>query len=182
VTRGWVGAAVVAVPLSLSLCLGSCVTTQVTPLGERRPRRPEDCVIEMYPTTVPPYPFTPIAKARTGCDPVRRNTCVEQLRAEACRAGADAVVGFKEEMVEWTTYIDATFVVKGPAPSDAAGPCDPICSPGFACQGGQCVPQCNPACQTGEICNRRRMCEPNLGTAPAATSPAPPTSPTPPSR
>ena len=175
-TRAAVWAAVTALPLIVS----ACAETQVTVLGEKRPRRPEDCLIEMFPTTVPPYPFTPIAKVRTGCDPVRRNTCVEQLRSEACRAGADAVVGFKEEMAEWTTYIDATFVVKGPAPRDAAaGACDPICSPGFACQSGQCVPQCNPACQTGEICSRKRVCEPNVGTSSVAAppaSPAPPTS------
>jgi len=175
VTRAGAWAAVAALPLIVS----ACAETQVTVLGDKRPRKPEDCVIEMYPTTtVPPYPFTPIAKVRTGCDPVRRNTCVEQLRAEACRAGADAVVGFKEEMVELTTYIDATFVVKGPAPRDvAAGACDPICSPGFACQSGQCVPQCNPACQTGEICSRKRVCEPNVGPSPVATPPAPPAPP-----
>ena len=177
-TRAGVWAAVAALPLLVS----ACAETQVTVLGEKRPRRPEDCLIEMFPTTVPPYPFTPIAKVRTGCDPVRRNTCVEQLRSEACRAGADAVVGFKEEMTEWTTYIDATFVVKGPAPRDtAAGACDPIRSPGFACQSGQCVPRCNPACQTGEICSRKRVCEPNVGTSSVGappTSPALPASPT----
>lgn len=162
--RGQPGAAVAVA----ALLAGACTPTYVTAMGPRRPSRPEDCLIEMFPTTVPPYPFTPIAKARTECDPVRRNSCVEQLRSEACRAGADAVVGFKESTEEWMLHIDATFVVKGPAAMDAQAPaapaatgvCDPICSPGFACQSGQCIPQCNPPCQTGEVCNRKRTCEP----------------------
>jgi hypothetical protein len=38
--------------------------------------------------------------------------------------------------------------------------CAPICSPGFACESGQCIPQCNPACEPTEVCNRHRTCEP----------------------
>jgi hypothetical protein len=40
------------------------------------------------------------------------------------------------------------------------GVCDPPCSPGFACKGGVCTPVCNPACEAGEVCSRRRTCEP----------------------
>lgn len=159
-------AAVAAAPLLLSACLAN---TSVTPIGPRRPSRPEGCPIDVFPSTVPPYPFTPIAKVRTECDPVRRHTCVAQLRSEACRAGADAVIDFKESTVEWTMFIDATFVAKGPPVKE----CDPICSPGFTCQDGQCMPQCNPACQTGEICSRKRICEPNVG-APVAAPPGTP--------
>ena len=164
-------AAVAAAPLLLSACLAN---TSVTPIGPRRPSRPEGCPIDVFPSTVPPYPFTPIAKVRTECDPVRRNTCVAQLRSEACRAGADAVIDFKESTVEWTMFIDATFVAKASAApaAPAAGPadaCEPICSPGFACEGGRCIPQCNPPCEAGEICNRKRTCEPAPSPPPAVT-------------
>jgi hypothetical protein len=156
-------------------------TTSVTAIGPQRASRPEGCPIDLFPTKPPPYAFTPIAKVRTECDPVRRQMCVDQLRREACRAGADAVIGFKESMDQDSVsmFIDATFVVKGtgaaeaPAAPAAAAPapggCDPICSPGFACQGGTCVPQCNPPCEAGEICSRKRVCEPaDQPTAPAA--------------
>jgi len=155
-------------------------TTSVTAIGPQRASRPEGCPIDLFPTKPPPYAFTPIAKVRTECDPVRRQMCIDQLRREACRAGADAVIGFKESMDQDSVsmFIDATFVVKGtgaaeaPAAPAAAAPapggCDPICSPGFACQGGTCVPQCNPPCEAGEICSRKRVCEPaDQPTAPA---------------
>jgi hypothetical protein len=47
----------------------------------------------------------------------------------------------------------------GPSPNNAAE-CDPPCSPGFGCQAGTCTPMCNPPCLTGEVCSRRRICEP----------------------
>jgi hypothetical protein len=53
------------------------------------------------------------------------------------------------------------------------GSCTPICSPGFACAAGQCVPQCNPACLPGETCTRKRICEPSGGGAVAAPAPSP---------
>jgi hypothetical protein len=45
-------------------------------------------------------------------------------------------------------------------PAPPTGACDPPCSPGFACKGGACTPVCNPACEAGEVCTRRRTCEP----------------------
>jgi len=47
-----------------------------------------------------------------------------------------------------------------PAPPPPPGACDPPCSPGFACRAGVCTPVCNPACEAGEVCTRRRTCEP----------------------
>jgi hypothetical protein len=38
--------------------------------------------------------------------------------------------------------------------------CQPICSPGFACNAGTCVPQCNPACGGDETCGNDRLCHP----------------------
>ena len=42
-----------------------------------------------------------------------------------------------------------------PAPADA---CEPLCSPGFLCSAGKCLPQCNPACGNGETCGNDRLC------------------------
>jgi hypothetical protein len=151
--------------VAAALLLSGCATTYVTPIGPQRPSRPEGCALDLFnEAAAPPYPTTPIAKVRTECDPVRRNVCTQQLRTAACVAGADAIVGIKESMFEYSMYVDATFVAKeGPlaAPTSAAPiACNPICSPGFACQAGRCVPQCNPPCESGEICNRQRVCEP----------------------
>ena len=149
-----------------ALLAGACLANSlVTPIGPRRPSRPEGCALDLFQTTTPPYPYTPIATVRTECDPVRPNACVEQFRVEACLAGADGILGFKESRSEFDMFIDAKLIVKGVAAPDipaggAANACQPICSPGFACQGGQCIPQCNPPCAAGEICSRKRTCEP----------------------
>lgn len=155
-------------PAFAAMLVSACTVTQVMPLSYQRPKRPEGCTMDFFPNSRPPYPYTPIAKARTECDPVRRHMCREQLHSEACRAGADAVIDLKESMGadSEAMFIDATFVVKG-----VVVQCFPICSPGFECEGGQCIPQCNPACQTGEICNRKRMCEPTTGAPPPGPSP-----------
>lgn len=151
---------------AVALFVSACVYTQVTPLAPQRPSRPEGCFLDLFQGKAqPPYPATLIARARTECDPVRRNTCTEQLRSAACKAGADAIVGMTESLFEYTMFVDATFVAKDvPPPEPAARPaesaCEPICSPGFACEAGQCLPQCNPPCAAGEICNRKRLCEP----------------------
>ena len=44
----------------------------------------------------------------------------------------------------------------GPAPS--LGTCEPICSPGFACNAGSGMPLCNPACTGAETCGNDRLC------------------------
>jgi hypothetical protein len=45
-------------------------------------------------------------------------------------------------------------------PVPAADTCNPICSPGFSCNAGTCVPQCNPACTEAETCGNDRLCHP----------------------
>lgn len=42
----------------------------------------------------------------------------------------------------------------------AAKPCDPPCSPGFACEASVCKAACNPTCNPGFVCNQARTCEP----------------------
>jgi hypothetical protein len=43
----------------------------------------------------------------------------------------------------------------------AAEACNPICSPGFSCNAGTCMPQCNPACTEDETCGHDRLCHPS---------------------
>ena len=50
-----------------------------------------------------------------------------------------------------------------PAPAPAAV-CDPICSPGYACEAGVCRALCNPACGEGQVCRIDRVCVPTTAT------------------
>jgi hypothetical protein len=147
------------------------------------PSRGDSCDLEIFFSTPPPYPVTDIASARTMCHVLSgRTACMEDLRKAACRIGAHAMYGFAEGIRADYNYISATFGVQdavvthrsirdAPVTAPAAGAsggdegaaCDPICSPGFACRSGSCVPRCNPPCEAGEVCNRRRACEPAAG-------------------
>lgn len=57
-------------------------------------------------------------------------------------------------------------------PSDG---CSPPCSPGFACNAGQCVAQCNPPCPEGMWCGADRSCQPIRGQDSVAPSTGPAT-------
>jgi hypothetical protein len=46
------------------------------------------------------------------------------------------------------------------ATATPAAVCDPICSPGYACEAGVCRALCNPACAGGQICRVDRVCVP----------------------
>jgi hypothetical protein len=100
---------------------------------------------------------------------------MDKLRLLTCAAGGDTVYGFAEGINPDGAgmFISATAAVRRKAPpaSSSAGTaaptdeapgasCTPICSPGFACEAGTCIPECNPACEPTEICNRHRTCEP----------------------
>ena len=45
-----------------------------------------------------------------------------------------------------------------------AAVCNPICSPGYACEAGVCRPLCNPACGEGQVCRIDRVCVPATAT------------------
>jgi hypothetical protein len=162
-----------------ALLLAGCVGSEVTQIGPRRPGRARNCKVQTFPSTRPPYPFSEVASARAQCHyAMGRGACIDELREQACAAGADTVFGFSEGMSGEMTFISATFAVRtadappvvarGGQPAAAAATphdsatCTPICSPGFACQQGTCIPQCNPACEAGEVCNRTRQCQPAL--------------------
>jgi hypothetical protein len=67
-----------------------------------------------------------------------------------------------------------TPIAVAPSAAPTAPPaavCNPICSPGYACEAGVCRPLCNPACGEGQICRIDRVC------APASATPATPPTP-----
>ena len=175
---GRIGAVVLAVVLT-----ASCASAEVAPNAARRPPLPENCPVQLFPDTHPSYPSVDLLSVRAVCNrALGRAACIAKLRLQTCAAGGDTAYGFKEGINPDGAgmFISATVAVRreaSPAPAmaaatapseDAGGAgCAPICSPGFACQSSQCVPQCNPACEPTELCNRHRTCEP------AAAVPAP---------
>lgn len=163
------------VMLVIGVCLAllpslACIRSELTPLSnDRRPSRPAGCPLQMFPTTQPPYPHENVASVRIECDPfIGRPPCVDALKEKACAAGADTIHGFQEGNSGGHMFIAATLANRTNGPTSSAGTsaCSPICSPGFDCQAGRCVPVCNPPCETGEVCNRKRTCE----RAPAAAA------------
>jgi len=141
----------------------SCITSELTPLSNnRRPSRPAGCSLQIFPTTQPDYSHENVASVRVSCDPIiGRPTCLKELKEKACHAGADTLYGFHEGDSGGWMFIAATAANRANAqtPSAATPGCAPICSPGFDCQAGRCIPVCNPPCEAGEVCNRKRTCE-----------------------
>jgi hypothetical protein len=51
-----------------------------------------------------------------------------------------------------------------PPPADYVDPfagevvCNPVCSPGYTCRNGGCVPTCNPPCPADQVCGADRTC------------------------
>lgn len=146
---------------------GACLTSEVTRVGPVRPSRPENCQVNVYPTTKPPYPHVELASVRAECY-YARNQCHEELRRQACAAGGDTIHGFSEGLTpDQISFITATVSARTVPERAEVAVCEPICSPGFACDAGKCIPQCNPACAAGEVCNQKRVCEPAAGSASA---------------
>jgi hypothetical protein len=145
------------------------IGTEVKYVGPFQTARPFDCRMQMIFGPLP-YPHQDIARARTECpDHVDdEEMCFDSIRQKACLVGADTVYGIAETRGGGLSYLNSTFarILPGPIGRAAAGPpaaqlaCDPICSPGFACAKGTCVPQCNPTCAADEICTPQRACVP----------------------
>jgi hypothetical protein len=170
--RGGSVVLVLAVVLAAS-CASPAV---VAPNAPRRPARPENCPVQLFPTTRPTYPAVDLQSVEVVCNrALGRAACIEKLRIKSCAVGGDTLYGFAEGINPDGAgmFISASVAVRSeaspassnagtPAPvDDAAGAgCTPICSPGFACKAGQCIPECNPACEPAESCNRHRTCEP----------------------
>jgi hypothetical protein len=174
------------VVVALAAAGGACTGSEVVRVGPKRPSRPADCEVAVY-FSPPPFPVTDVATARAQCHVLSgRDECIAELRRDACRLGADTMYGIEEAKRVDYMFVSATLAVQetsvtvtrrpippppAPAPpaGDAAADCEPICSPGFACVSGQCIPQCNPPCEAGEVCSRKRICESAAGAAPPPT-------------
>lgn len=158
--RAWALAAVIV--------LASCTSSEVTQIGPRRPARSYDCAADVV-RDRPSFAVVDLAVARAHCpfeEPPYRG-CLEELRTRACQVGADVIYGLTETLSVPGNggQVNATLALRsGSAPASDA--CTPICSPGFDCQAGRCIPLCNPACAPTETCNIHRTCEP----APAAAA------------
>jgi len=155
----------------------SCASSAVVaPNASRRPARPENCTVQLFPRTHPTYPAVDLQSVEVVCNrALGRAACLEKLRIQSCALGGDTLYGFKEGINPDGAgmFISASVAARSeasPASSNAATPasaddatgagCTPICSPGFACRAGLCIPECNPTCEPTEICNRHRTCEP----------------------
>ena len=165
--------------------VASCASSAVVaPNTARRPARPENCAVQIFSTTHPTYPAVDLQPVEVVCNrALGRAACIEKLRIKSCAVGGDTLYGFAEGINPDGAgmFISALVAVRSdaspasanpgiPAPADDAtggAGCTPICSPGFACKAGQCIPECNPTCEPTEICNRHRTCEP------AAPAPGP---------
>jgi hypothetical protein len=135
----------------------------IAPVGPQRPALSGDCPVRIFSAGPPSYAVVDVAATKTRCYD-RREDCLGRLRPEACAAGADTIYVVAESVRDRASFFAVELAVRAPLAADGAGrsleaACVPICSPGFACQAGQCVPQCNPSCEAGEICTRRRICE-----------------------
>jgi hypothetical protein len=156
--------------LFVLVCVVGCVTSEVTPIGSTYPARETGCKIDVFPATTPAYQWEDIASVESKCHfTMGRSACIEKLKEEACKAGADAVYGFNEGRIEEYTIITATLAKRTGEPIKVSGPtpppqpmvgCSPPCSPGYDCQGTTCVPLCNPPCAPGMVCGMDRTCQP----------------------
>jgi hypothetical protein len=156
--------------LLVLVAAAGCVSSEVTPLGPARPARAVDCAVTLLTARKPDSPFVDIAYIGARCD--MHDDCLIELHRLACVLGGDTLYGLQS--TNDGNYVTATVAAREksalfrpPVAAPAAGECTPLCSPGFACQASVCIPQCNPACEAGEVCNRHRTCEP----APHAAGP-----------
>lgn len=174
-------------------CTG-CVTSEVTRTSDLKlPPQPEGCPVQIFTATPPTYPWKDIASVSVRCNNwVGRTGCIDELKNKTCEVGGNTLYGFQETVSQRFHYIVATIATRSgetkpqPVPTAAGAPgqpkppverpvasCDPPCSPGYKCQGTQCMPVCNPSCDANEICNRKRICVAKPASPAPSTTPAP---------
>jgi hypothetical protein len=81
------------------------------------------------------------------------------VRPQVCAAGGDTLVTEVSGSGAIARGIVLRQTMMGPVV--AAGACTPICSPGFDCQIGKCIPLCNPPCAANQQCQNDRLCHPS---------------------
>ena len=98
----------------------SCLSSEVRLTARRQPARSDDCVVAVYPSSKPPFPYEDLADDRAGCV-LSRDRCIARLREDACEVGADTVYGFAEDKRSLQTTISATLARRtGPTPAAGA--------------------------------------------------------------
>ena len=136
-----------------------CPKSEITLIGQPNSELPSDCPVNMFPSTTPNYPSRDIATVQTECQANGRTTCIEQLKKDACKLGADTVYAFNERK-SFTGGIAISATIAR-STGGAVATCTPPCSPGYLCQGTTCVALCNPACAAGMHCANDRTCQPD---------------------
>jgi hypothetical protein len=154
------------------LLIAGCQVAEYRPRGGASyPAKPEDCELELL-GSHPGKGYEEIGVISTSPNYFRNpENLLRVTRSDVCSAGGDAIV---------TEVNGYGYVVRGvvfrktgaeskPAavrPPRSESTCSPICSPGFECSSGQCVPLCNPTCGPGEKCGPDRLCHPEAAEVP----------------
>lgn len=152
--------------------LGACVKAETTVIGTVRPNLGPNCAVVVQPNT-PDFAVADIATSEVRCHATKgRGACIEKLKEEACKVGANVVYGFREGKIPEYSVITATLATKtgeaapsATSPAPATGPvvasdgCSPPCSPGYQCEASVCQAVCNPSCSPGFVCAPDRTCQ-----------------------
>jgi hypothetical protein len=156
-----------------TLALAACAKPETTLIGKTYPDRGVNCEVVVLPDN-PTRGVENIATTAAKCHMWKgRSACIEKLKAEACRVGADLVYGFREGRTgkdgEFHLITATLALARAAAPTSAPtsgsgdeqpqDACNPPCSPGYLCQAGSCQAQCNPPCSPGYACGQDRTCK-----------------------
>ena len=160
-------ALMIVTTVAIATCVSGCGRAEFHSNGTRFPPKMEDCplrILGAFPGPGWVEIGTISIQAPRDYDP---EMFVYRVRDELCEAGADAVVTEVNGSGKIARGVVLKFVGGAQTPAPAAAQpmpsvsaCNPICSPGFDCVQGTCVPLCNPACTAGEACGRDRLCHP----------------------
>jgi hypothetical protein len=154
--------------LVAALAAGACASSDVKPLGPRRPAKPVGCAVAFFARTPPTYEYADIASVQARCRySTDRIGCIDQLRVKACSLGGDTVYGFARAATREHTLVSARVAYRRGGSNVPAGaaPCAPACGPSLRCEDGECVPTCSPNCSQSQICQARRTCGTSENTA-----------------
>jgi hypothetical protein len=149
-------------PLALTLLLAACSANFRLAGQPAAPPRPPHCRIATV-STAPGPGYVEIATITVDPGGIYRdpNYMADEFRKEICGAGGEVLMTEVSEGGRISRGVVFRRIAMPPAPPPPpASACQPICSPGFDCRDGVCVPLCNPACTADEICGRDRLCHP----------------------
>ena len=139
--------------------------------GTAFPARPRGCALAVV-ATLPGPEYLELAQitiegdrsfgAGTYHDP---QEFANKVRDDVCAVGGDTLVtevngfGVIARGIVLRRVASPAAAAAAPAPTPGrASTCEPLCSPGFLCTAGTCIPQCNPRCVDNETCGNDRLC------------------------